>query len=86
MWHPQAGTVFVKKAVDKTVTEGGIHLPNAQVELTLEGEIMISPYSDHYKIGTKILFSKFAGSEVKVDGQSLFIIRTDDILATWREE
>jgi len=85
MWRPQNGTVFVRKDADKTVTEGGIVLPTTQAELTLAGEVALSSSVD-YPVGLRVLFSKFAGSEVKVGSESLLIMRVEDILATWREE
>jgi len=85
MWSPQHGTIFIRKAAEKTVSDGGIVLPNAQVELTLEGEIAISNSPD-YPVGSKVLFSKFSGSDVKVGSEVLLIIRIEDILAVWREE
>lgn len=85
MWVPQAGTVFVKKAAAKTTTESGIHLPTEQVELVQEGEVVITSQDSYLPVGTRVMFSKFAGSEVKVDGQSLFIMKKEDVLAFWQE-
>jgi len=86
MWYPQGQTVFVKKSVPKEITDGGIVLPNAQQELTLEGTvILVSDGFGVYK-GKKVLFSKFSGSEVKVGSESLLIMRVEDILAVWTDE
>lgn len=88
MWQPRGNTVFIRKAAPKTMTEGGIVLPNEQVGLTLEGEVVVSggPNLGHFLPGTRVLFSKFAGSEVTVNGESLLILMADDILATWQGE
>lgn len=85
MWQPKNGTVFVRKAAPKTETEGGIILPTEQIGLTLEGEIVVSGHLLHDP-GDRVLFSKFSGSEVTVNGESLLIIMADDILATWQGE
>lgn len=86
MWQPQGNTVFVRKFAAKSTTEGGIVLPTAQLELTLEGEIVCaSTLLAADWIGTKVLFSKFAGSEVKVSGEALLIMRVEDILAMWQD-
>ena len=85
MWVPQHDTVFVKKAAAKDKTEGGIILPTGQQSLTLEGEVVISS-NVSYAPGDKVLFSKFAGSEVVVGSESLLIMKVDDILAVWHDE
>ena len=85
MWIPKESTVFVRKAAPKTETEGGIILPTEQVGLTLEGTVAVSN-NNRYPVGLKVLFSKFAGSEVTVAGESLVIMQVDDVLAAWREE
>lgn len=86
MWRPRTETVFVRKAAPKTETEGGIILPTEQQGLTLEGEVVYTAKGLEYLKGEKILYSKFSGSEVKIGSDSLFIIRSDDILAVWENE
>lgn len=84
MWQPQGSIVFIRKAAPREMTESGIVLPVIQQELTLEGEIAVSAHL-MYPVGTKVLFSKFAGSDVKVGNEVLLIIRIEDILAVWQD-
>jgi chaperonin GroES len=86
MWQPKPGVVFVRKDANKTVTDGGIVLPNPESSLTLEGSVTHTSDQDSWMDGVKVLFSKFSGSEVKVGSESLLIMRTDDILAIWQGE
>lgn len=86
MWEPRGDTVFVRKAAPRTETDGGIILPTEQVGLTLEGEVVYTNAGHSYLKGSRVLFSKFSGSEVTVGGESLLIIRVDDLLATWQGE
>jgi len=87
MWEPQGNTVFVRKAAPKTTTEGGIILPTEQQGLTLEGEVVYTSLGVNGVLqGKKVLFSKFAGSDVKVGNEVLLIMRVEDILAVWTDE
>jgi len=79
-------TVLVKKIAVKDTTEGGIVLPVEQQGLTLEGTVTHVSDGYNHLFGKKVLFSKFSGSEVKVNSESLLIIRVDDILAVWQGE
>lgn len=85
MWYPQNDTVLVKAAEPATVTESGIHLAVAQVGLTLEGVVTHTNSKTKYLQDKKVLFSKFAGSEVKVGSEVLLIMKADDILAVWQD-
>jgi len=86
MWEPQNNTVLVRKDAPKEVTEGGIVLPTAQIELTLTGEVVSAASGHSFLVGKKVLFSKFSGSEVKVGTENLLIMRAEDVLAIWHDD
>ena len=88
---PLHDRVLVKRLDSEEKTKGGIIIPDSAKEKPLEG-IVIAVGSgkvlDDGKTQTmsvkkddKILFGKYAGTEIKVDGEEMIILREDDILA-----
>ncbi len=92
---PLYDRVVVKKIEMEQKTAGGIILPDTAKEESKIGEVIavgegrllengeIRPLK--VKEGDKVLFSKYAGNEVKVDGEELLVIREEDILAIVEE-
>jgi len=82
--------VVVKPLSSETVTKSGIVLPDTAKEKPQEGEILaVGPGKvlDNGKrttlevsVGQKVLFAKYAGSEVKLDGEEYLILRENDIM------
>jgi chaperonin GroES len=82
--------VLVKRIEEEEKTKGGIIIPDTAKEKPLEGRVMAvgsgKPLEDgklvplEVKTGEKILFSKYAGSDIKLDGEEHLIIRENDIL------
>jgi chaperonin GroES len=87
---PLADRVVVKVTSQEEVTSGGIVLPDTAKEKPQEGEIVaVGPgkYEDGklipmtVKAGEKVIFSKYGGTEVKIDGEEFLILRESDVLA-----
>ena len=88
---PLADRVVVISIENEEVVKGGIVLPTAAKEKPQMAEVIaVGPGGSvdgkdivmHVKPGQKVIYSKYAGTEVKVDGQELIIVRQSDILAT----
>lgn len=88
------GDRYIVKVLEKEdKTAGGIVLPDKAKEKPQEGEIMAvgtgkvlddgTKVQMELKTGDKVVFSKYAGSEVKIDGEEYLILRQDDILAVY---
>lgn len=89
--RPLSDRVVVKRMEEEKTTAGGIVLPDSAKEKPAKGEILavgegkradngnIVPMS--VKVGDKVLFGKYAGQEVKVDGADVLVMREDDIIA-----
>ena len=87
---PLADRVLVEPAAAETTTISGIIIPDTAKEKPQEGEVVAvgpgkrldngSIQEMGVKKGDKILFSKYGGTEVKVDGEDYIIMREDDIL------
>lgn len=90
MIRPLHDRVVVKRVEEETMTAGGIVLPGSAAEKPSQGVILAvgngKPLDNgqvralEVKVGDKVLFGKYSGSEVKIDGQDLIVMREDDIL------
>jgi chaperonin GroES len=88
--RPLNDRVLVKRLKEEEVTKGGIIIPDSAKEKPAEGEVIAvgaGKLDDkgvrapmEVKVGNKVLFSKYGGTEVKIDGESYLIMREDDIL------
>ncbi|MFW2440991.1 MAG: co-chaperone GroES [Arenicellales bacterium] len=89
--RPLHDRVVVRRLDEEKTTAGGIVLPDSATEKPMEGEVIsvgngkINENGDvrplDVKAGNKVLFGKYSGTEVKVDGEELLIMREDDIMA-----
>lgn len=84
--RPLGDRVVVKRVETEEVTRGGIVLAGTSKEKPQEAVVVAAgPGTAEVKmevqVGDKIIFSKFAGTEVKVDGQEYMILKQDEILA-----
>ena len=87
--------VIVKRLEEKEKTKGGIIIPDTAREKPMEGKVIaVGPgkvlesgtkVSMNVKKGDRILFGKYAGSEIEVEGEEHLIMREDDILAIIEE-
>ena len=88
---PLGGRVIVEPIEQDEITAGGIILPETAKEKPQEGKILAAGPGDRdddgkripmeVKVGDKVLYAKYSGTEVKVDGKKLLILRESDILA-----
>jgi len=88
---PLADRVVIKPTEREEVTKGGIILPDTVKEKPQEGEIIaVGPgrlaedgkrIALDVKVGDKVLYARYAGTEIKVDDEEYVILRESDILA-----
>ena len=88
---PLGGRVIVEPIEQEEMTAGGIILPETAKEKPQEGKILAAGPGDRdedgeripmeVQIGDKVLYAKYSGTEVKMDGKKLLIMRESDILA-----
>ena len=75
--RPLNDRVLVKRLESEEKTKGGIIIPDAAKEKPLEGKVIPLVV----KKGDRVLFGKYSGTEIKIDGEEVVIVREDDILA-----
>ena len=88
--RPLGDRVLVKRVAEEEKTKGGIIIPDTAKEKPQEGKVVavgkgklnedgkVTPLD--VKAGDRILFGKYSGSEIKLDGEEHLILREDDIL------
>ena len=88
--QPLHDRVVVKRLEEKEVVKGGILIPDTAKEKPQEGEVVAvgngkilengTRVAMEVKVGDRVLFGKYSGSEIKIEGEELLIMREDDIL------
>ena len=88
--RPLHDRVLVRRLDDERTSPGGIVIPDTAAEKPMQSEVVavgngklqengdIRPLD--VKAGDKVLFGKYSGTEVKVDGEELLVMREDDIM------
>jgi len=89
-FRPLGDRVLVRRVEEATKTAGGIIIPDTATEKPQEGEVLAvgngATGDDNERVpldvkpGDKILFGKWGGTEVKVDGEDLLIMKESDIM------
>jgi chaperonin GroES len=89
--RPLADRIVVKRLEQETKTKGGIIIPDTAKEKPVEGQVVAvgsgkvlkngKVRAPEVKVGDKILFGKYSGTEVKLDGVEHVILGEDDVLA-----
>ncbi|VVE34507.1 co-chaperone GroES [Pandoraea iniqua] len=89
--RPLQDRVIVKRLDQETKTSSGIVLPDSAAEKPDQGEVLAvgpgrrdkdgRPIELDVKIGDRVLFGKYGGQVVKVDGNELLVLREEDIIA-----
>ena len=89
--RPLHDRVIVKRMEEERMSAGGIVIPDSATEKPSRGEVLavgngkILENGDKraldIKVGDKVLFGKYSGTEVKVDGEELLVMKEDDIMA-----
>jgi len=89
--RPLHDRVVIKRLDEEQKTAGGIVIPDTAAEKPQRGEVVAvgngkpldngEARTPAVKVGDTVMFGKFSGTEVKVDGDELVVMREDDILA-----
>ncbi len=88
--RPLHDRVVIRRMEEERKTAGGIVIPDSATEKPVRGEVLAVGHGKvldngevralDLKVGDTVLFGKYAGSEVKIDGEELVVMREDDIM------
>jgi chaperonin GroES len=89
--RPLQDRIIIKRVREEEKTKGGIIIPDTAKEKPVEGKVIAvgkgaiqkdgSVRKLEVKVGDTVLFAKYSGSDVKIDGEDHLIIREEDVLA-----
>jgi chaperonin GroES len=89
--RPLHDRVIIKRMEEERTSAGGIVIPDTAAEKPIRGEVVAAGNGKilengdiralDVKVGDKVLFGKYSGTEVKVDGEELLVMREEDIVA-----
>lgn len=88
---PLYDRVVIKRMEEEKLSAGGIVIPDSATEKPIKGEVVAvgtgkvldngQVRAPQVKVGDKVLFGKYSGTEVKLDGQELLVVKEDDLFA-----
>ncbi|MCY4228351.1 MAG: co-chaperone GroES [Gammaproteobacteria bacterium] len=89
--RPLHDRVVVRRTEDERTSPGGIVIPDTATEKPMKGEVIAvgngkkldngQVRAVDVKVGDTVLFGKYSGTEVKIDGEDILVMREDDIMA-----
>jgi chaperonin GroES len=89
--RPLHDRLLVRRIEEKETVKGGIIIPDSAKEKPQEGEVLAvgngktldngTKLTMDVKVGDKILFGKYSGTDIKIDGEEVLILREDEVLA-----
>ena len=89
--RPLHDRLLVRRIEEKETVKGGIIIPDTAKEKPQEGEVIAvgngkildngQKVALDVKVGDKILFGKYSGTDIKIDGEEVLILREDEVLA-----
>ena len=83
---PLADRVLVKQTAAETKTAGGLYIPETAQEKTQQAEVVaVGPGTEKgkitVKVGDKVLYDKYSGTAIKMDGEDYLILKISDVIA-----
>ncbi|MEM7280363.1 MAG: co-chaperone GroES [Pseudomonadota bacterium] len=89
--RPLHDRVIIKRMEEETLSPGGIVIPDSATEKPIRGEVVAVGNGKilengevrnlDLKVGDRVLFGKYGGTEVKIDGEELLVMREEDVMA-----
>jgi len=89
--RPLHDRLVVRRVEEKETARGGIIIPDTAKEKPMEGKVLAvgngrilengTKVALDVKVGDRILFGKYSGTEIKIDGEEVVIVREDEVLA-----
>ena len=88
--RPLHDRIVVRRMEEERTSAGGIVIPDSATEKPIQGEVLAIGHGKimdngdtralDVKVGDKVLFGKYSGTEVKIDGEELLVMREEDVM------
>jgi chaperonin GroES len=79
--HPLSDRVVIKRIDVDEMTAGGLYIPEQAKEKPRRGTVLAVGDVSALKVGDTVLFGKYAGVELEVDGEKLLVMKEEDVVA-----
>src|SRR5712692_4838783 len=86
-FRPLQDRVLIRRIEEEEKTKGGIIIPDTAKEKPMEGEVIAAAPGDDgtlhpldVKVGDRVLFGKWSGTEIKIEGEDLVVMKESDIM------
>jgi chaperonin GroES len=89
--HPLHDRLLVRRIEEKETARGGIIIPDTAKEKPMEGKVLAvgngrvlengTKLALDVKVGDRVLFGKYSGTEIEIDGEEVVVVREDEVLA-----
>ena len=86
MFEPQKGKLLILRKEEEKVSEGGIFILDNAKEKPQQGDVLATHPENQYKKGDVLLFPKYAGTDVKLNGAMFLILPEEEVLGRIVEE
>ena len=81
MITPRNTYILIEPLEDEKVLSSGIIIPDTSKERPTKGRVVSTPSDSDFEVGTTVLYKKWGGTEVKVEGKDMLLVDEEDILA-----
>ena len=81
-FNPAKGTLLIRRTAEETTTASGLVIPDAAKEKPQEGVIVASHSDNTYQSHERVLFGKYAGTDIKLNDEVLLLLSETDVLGT----
>jgi chaperonin GroES len=79
-WKPKNKRLLVAPTMQSNKTDAGLFIPDSAKEVPMTGEVIaVGPECQEYAVGQTVMFGKYAGSIINVDGQDCLILLEEDV-------
>jgi chaperonin GroES len=83
MIKPLFNNIVIEQIEAETKTTSGLYIPEGATEKPEQANVVAVSDKSNLKVGDKVFYKKWGGSEIKIDGKNYIIIEEEDILATY---
>lgn len=81
-FNPAKGTLLIRRTEEESTTKAGLFIPDQAKEKPQEGVIVATHLENVYGAGVRVLFGKYAGTDIKLNDEVLLLLNESDVLGS----